>query len=212
MINFTQVTKTLREIVSTRTGISLDKVIRAKNTGAKPKGLFAAVDILRVSDAASWVTNKFYDAVAEEMVYQTYSDVVYQLSVRNGNPRDDAAQDAVLPLCNSLHKAFVEEAVLGYLEEFGEASVKTVEPLRVSSDFLPTGYGEVVLFNITVTVVDETREAQTPIESVDVDSTLYTGSGEVVGDQDGVITNLVTYNGVNSYITYNGGLVIHSGV
>ena len=182
MIDFTAINKTLREVIITRTGIDAKRVIRAKSTGAKPKGVFASLDTLRIRPSAGYVTNKFYDATTEEMVYQTHTDVIMRLAVRNGNPDNETDQANVYNLCSHLHKAFVEDAVLSYIQEFASASVRSVEAIRPLSDFLPTGYGEVCQFDITLTVVDETRESQTTIEQIVVDGEVLTQAGDDVSE------------------------------
>jgi len=168
MIDFKQVFSVMRSIVINRIGDEVSAVIQSRTTGTKPKSVYATVDIQGIFDSAGHVTNKYLDSDTDEIVYETVKDVDVVLSVRNGKIDDPESQMAPYTLCNNLHKAFAEVLVRDYLYDNLNAVVRSTGTVRGSSDRYSTGYGTVQEFIVTIRMVDTTREANTPIESVDM--------------------------------------------
>lgn len=186
MIDFKQIFSTMRSVVISRIGASLTQingqpaVIRAMTTGTKPKGTIATVDIMDVDDSTAYLTDKIYDPDINGYRYKTVKDITVRLSVRNGNPEDDAAQMDVYTLCNSLHKAFTEELVLGYIHDSINASVASVGRSRRSVDTYITGNSTVQLFDVVLRMVDETTESQVPIETIEFTGDYFNENGNQV--------------------------------
>lgn len=181
MIQFEKVFEVFRNVIKYRLEPVIAreiKVIQVRTTGAKPKEVFATMDIMFIDDKNSYLTNSWYDSVNQEMVYETHKSVRLQLGVRNGNPDNLEDQMAVYTLCNHLHKAFAEEATLGYIYDNLEATVTSVLAVRTLSDFLPTGVGNIQAFDMLIGMNDVTRTAYTPVENVEIGGSV---GGEDIG-------------------------------
>lgn len=171
MIQFDKVFEVFRNVIIYRLKPIIGrhiKVIQVRTTGAKPKEVFATMDIMFIDDKNSYLTNSWYDSVNQEMVYETHKSVRLQLGVRNGNPDNLQGQMDVYTLCNLLHKAFTEEAILGYIHDHLGATVTSVLAVRTLSDFLPTGVGNIQVFDMLIGMNDVTRTTNTPIENVEI--------------------------------------------
>ena len=171
MIQFDKVFEVFRNVIKRRIEPVIAepiKVIQVRTTGAKPKEVFATMDIMFIDDKNSYLTNSWYDSANQEMVYETHKSVRLQLGVRNGNPDNLQGQMDVYTLCNHLHKAFAEEAILEYIYDNLEATVTSVLAVRTLSDFLPTGVGNIQAFDMLIGMNDVTRTAYTPIENVEI--------------------------------------------
>lgn len=180
MIQFEKVFEVFRNVIKRRIEpviVEPIKVIQVRTTGAKPKGVFATMDIMFIDDKNSYLTNSWYDSVNQEMVYETHKSVRLQLGVRNGNPDNLQDQIAVYTLCNHLHKAFTEEAILWYIYDKLGATVTSVLAVRTLSDYLPTGVGNIQAFDMLIGMNDVTRTAYTPIENVKIGGSV--GGGDI---------------------------------
>lgn len=166
MIDFKNLYYYMRGHISKRCNIPLDKVIPAQTTNSKPSGVFATFDILTISDANSYLTEKYYDDATSEFVYVTVKDVVVQLSVRNGSPDNTENQINVISLCQDLHKSFTEDSTLHYFSDKAGVSIKSTSSIRSSGDNYPTAIGKVMIFTMRISISDETREAAESIGSV----------------------------------------------
>lgn len=168
MIDFSKIYEVYHSLVTNR----LDPlkhnipIIQARTTGSKPTGIFATVDINLVSDKAGYTTYEWFDSTTDEMVIETHKDIRIQLSVRNGSPDNLDNQMQVFTMGNYLHKAFTETPYLEYLSDNLKATVTNVEPVRSTYDTFGSGFGNVVMFNMNMGMVDITRYYQTPIQRV----------------------------------------------
>lgn len=163
-------------IVSTRIGDRLSKVgtkpaiVRAKGGGVMNKYPYATVDIINISDANSYTTNKYLNE-AGQWVYETYKDVVFSISVRANNQES-------YELCNDVHKAFTFRSALDYLEETAGATVRRTEDIIPIPDYLSERVQEFNTFNVTLTVIDiDVDETSSYISGSEIDGTLKDPSG-----------------------------------
>lgn len=171
MIQFEKVFEVFRNVIKKRIEPVISrpiKVVQVRTTGTKPKEVFATMDIMFIDDKNSYLTNSWYDSVNQEMVYETHKSIRLQIGVRNGNPDNLQDQMVVYTLCNHLHKAFAEEAILGYIHDNLGATVTSVLAVRTLSDFLPSGIGNIQAFDMLIGMNDVTRTAYAPVENVEV--------------------------------------------
>lgn len=172
MIDFSEVYKHLRTAIKSRfdtEDYSLS-VIQARTTGVKPKGLYATLDVIGNFNSNSVLTNKYLREKEDgsfEQVYETHKDIIITISFRNGDPENFTDQMKVQTMCNNMAKAFEEEGFLQGLYDSLSATVKSVSRIRNATDPLPTGFGNVSIFNVVVSMVDTTSENKGVIENVE---------------------------------------------
>lgn len=182
MIDFKEVYRVLRNVIITRTGLDPRVVIRLNQTGAKPKEMFAGLDIIDIQDSNSYLTDKIFDEVNDQYIYKTHKNIFIRMSVHNGNPENQDDQMDVSTVCNSVHKAFTEELVLGYIYDQLEATVLSTGAITPTYDSLPTGYGAASFFTVVLCMIDETVEDNTPIEIIE--TPIMDSDGDGVEDID----------------------------
>ena len=183
MVNYKDIFKYFRLLIKNRLEPSLERtlsVIQARTTGAKPKNLYATLDILTTTDVAGYLTNKWFDSTTNEVVYETYKDVHVMVSIRNGDPNDFDAQMDVYSMADSVHKAFAEEGTIDYIADKMKATIKSLSIVRPIIDTTPTGLANGRVFSVYITAVDETREAMGWIEAVKIHGTLLDMNGVVI--------------------------------
>lgn len=183
MVNYKDIFKYFRLLIKNRLEPSLGRtlsVIQARTTGAKPKNLYATLDILTTTDVAGYLTNKWFDSTTNEVVYETYKDVHVMVSIRNGDPNDFDAQMDVYSMADSVHKAFAEEGTIDYIADKMKATIKSLSVVRPIIDTTPTGLANGRVFSVYITAVDETREAMGWIEAVKIHGTLLDMNGVVI--------------------------------
>ena len=180
MVNYKDIFKYFRLLIKNRLESSLGRtlsVIQARTTGAKPKNLYATLDILTTTDVAGYLTNKWFDSTTNEVVYETYKDVHVMVSIRNGDPNDFDAQMDVYSMADSVHKAFAEEGTIDYIADKMKATIKSLSIVRPIIDTTPTGLANGRVFSVYITAVDETREAMGWIEAVKIHGTILDMNG-----------------------------------
>ena len=180
MVKYKDIFKYFRLLIKNRLEPSLGRtlsVIQARTTGAKPKNLYATLDILTTTDVAGYLTNKWFDSTKNEVVYETYKDVHVMVSIRNGDPNDFDAQMDVYSMADSVHKAFAEEGTIDYIADKMKATIKSLSIVRPIIDTTPTGLANGRVFSVYITAVDETREAMGWIEAVKIHGTILDMNG-----------------------------------
>lgn len=169
MIDYKEVYKHLRILMMDSFDDPDIRVIQLKSNGITPKGVYGTVDILTTTDSSGYTTNKWLDPVTEELVYETYKDILISVSVRNSDYRNLDAQDRVGYLANSFHKSLTYDHVLNYLDSELGATVKSTQPLRELPNYTPTGINQATMFNFVISMVDVSRVKSTAITNVNLD-------------------------------------------
>lgn len=170
MIDYGEVFKQVRNIVKDRVQNKIPSryILNENTSGVKPNKLYATIQVIGTYDANSFLTNKRYDDVSEEMSYETHKDIEIRIKIGNGNPKAYEDDIETYTLSNNLHKAFVEETVLDTLYSELGATVRSVSPIRTSPQYHNNGYSSTQIFVLTITMSDVTTEAMAPIDSISV--------------------------------------------
>lgn len=180
-IDYKEIFAVFRDVIYARVGdkVDLNRILRARQVGAKPQGICITYDIRVVADRAGWLTNKKYDSEREVTIYETYKDIIFNITVRNTDPQDYEDDMEVYNIASSLHKAFTEESVLDYIYENLEATISTVGAVTSSSAIYPSGFTTLQLFDVQLAMVDVTEESTTPIEHASIEGQINNDSGTV---------------------------------
>ena len=174
MIDLSEIYKEMRTSIKNRFDNDLS-VIQARTTGVKPKGLYATVDVVGVTNSNSNLTNKYLEEEGEDgdevllYKYETHKDITISISFRNGDPENFVDQMRVLTMCNNMVKAFEEGNFLNDLYDRLGATVKSVSGVRQTSEAFPTGYGNIALFTVVISMNDVTQEEVDYFERVEID-------------------------------------------
>lgn len=171
----------IRQIISDRIGPSLStsklkglpdpvpSIISLSTTGTKPHYPYATMNILNITDSASYLTNKYVNTLGQD-VYETYKDVLFVVGVRAGKTS--------YSLCNTVKRAFILEPTLTYLLDELGATVARTSDIRTGTEALTDRYQNYCTFDVVLRVKDvEVDTDSTPIEATDVTGAVIDGAG-----------------------------------
>lgn len=171
----------IRQIISDRIGPSLStsklkglpdpvpSIISLSTTGTKPQYPYATMNILNITDSASYLTNKYVNTLGQD-VYETYKDVLLVVGVRAGK--------ASYNLCNTVKRSFILEPTLTYLLNELGATVARTSDIRTGTEVLADRYQNYCTFDVVLRVKDvEVDTDSTPIEATDVTGAVIDGAG-----------------------------------
>jgi hypothetical protein len=158
--------KAVGDLISTRIGSELSQLNGKPSIGAARIGNtvfkypYATLDIIDTGDTNSSTTNKGKDPQGFP-IYETHTDVLFQISVRSDKRNSFA-------LARKVHKAFSFEYYREQLYSEANATVGRVSPLTPIPDVLSDKQVEFNVFNVTLRVNDkEVVEEEGYITSID---------------------------------------------
>lgn len=172
--------KAVGDLIADRIGSDLSQlkgkpsIVSARTGNTQLKYPYATIDIIDIFDSNAAITNVSLDSEGRS-VYETHTDVVFQISVRSNNR-------ASYSLARKVHKAFSFETYRNRIYEDAEATIATLSPLNPIPDVLSTTQIEFNVFTVTLRVND--------VEVVDegyisnINSTLNLDTGDEVLSTD----------------------------
>ena len=175
-LDLTSLQRAVGDIIASRVGPQLSQlggmpsIVRARSNNTKLEYPYATMDIIGIPNPAGDVTNISQD-VNGFPVYETHTDIVYQISLR-------AEDNLSYTLAKTVQRAFSFSNVLTALHDTYGATVTTVSDITPVPDILATRQQEFNLFNVTLRVNDkETVEDIGYITAVEGEGTIVAGDG-----------------------------------
>lgn len=177
MIDLSAVYRTTRSFIASTIGSELSTgsngnpaIIKARSKGSRPEYPFATMDILTITDANSYLTNRSTND-AGQTVYATHKLITMQLSVRANSKQS-------YELTERLNKALTFLPVQDTFITDGNACVVSTEGITATPDPLADRLQEFNSFNLVLGVDDVDTDANSfPLEAVTITATVTDPDG-----------------------------------
>jgi hypothetical protein len=176
MINTNDLYTKVREFISNTIGNDLSQIggkpaiVKARENGARLQFPFATMDILAITDANSYLTNRYLNDQGY-VVYETFKHITFELSVR-------ADSQESYELTQRLNKALSFFSSTNLFNEGINASIVATSPITATPDPLADRLQEFNSFILTLGIIDtDVDENSFPVENTDIDGTLNDPSG-----------------------------------
>lgn len=177
MLDLSRIYRVTRNFIKDTIGDDLSKdgggnpaIIKARSKGSRPRYPFATMDILTITNANSYLTNRTVNELGQT-VYETHKLITIQLSVR-------ANSNESYELTERLNKALTFLPVQDTFIRDGEARVVSTEGTTATPDPLSDRLQEFNSFNLVLGVSDiDTDTNSVPIENIELNGTVTSPEG-----------------------------------
>jgi hypothetical protein len=148
-------------------------IVRARNSGTRPKLPYTTIDILSIRDANSYLTNLTLNEEGQD-IYETHKEIPISIAVR-------AAEQKSYNIAQKLHKSFTFISVQDDLKNNINCTITSVEPILSIPEVLSTRLQEFCTFNLILRTSDVDVDTNSfPIENVETVGNIEDAAGNPV--------------------------------